>query len=86
MTPMIDIVFQLLIFFVMTFKIAAVEGDPERAYRALVERSGPDDIVLVTGSIFLIGDVLPVVEPTYRVAAAREREAAVQAGMIAGRP
>ena len=27
MTPMIDIVFQLLIFFVMTFKIASVEGD-----------------------------------------------------------
>ena len=63
-----------------------VEEDPERAYRAIVERSGPDDIVLVTGSIFLIGDVLPVVEPRYRVAAARERLAAVQAGMIAGRP
>jgi len=27
MTPMIDIVFQLLVFFVMTFKIAALEGD-----------------------------------------------------------
>jgi biopolymer transport protein ExbD len=27
MTPMIDIVFQLLIFFVMTFKIVAPEGD-----------------------------------------------------------
>lgn len=27
MTPMIDIVFQLLTFFVMTFKIASVEGD-----------------------------------------------------------
>lgn len=27
MTPMIDIVFQLLIFFVMTFKIVEVEGD-----------------------------------------------------------
>ncbi len=27
MTPMIDIVFQLLIFFVMTFKIVAMEGD-----------------------------------------------------------
>ncbi len=27
MTPMIDIVFQLLVFFVMTFKIAAPEGD-----------------------------------------------------------
>ncbi len=27
MTPMIDIVFQLLIFFIMTFKIVEVEGD-----------------------------------------------------------
>ena len=27
MTPMIDIVFQLLIFFIMTFKIVAQEGD-----------------------------------------------------------
>ncbi len=27
MTPMIDIVFQLLVFFIMTFKIAALEGD-----------------------------------------------------------
>ncbi|MBI1247339.1 biopolymer transporter ExbD [bacterium] len=27
MTPMIDIVFQLLVFFIMTFKIVAVEGD-----------------------------------------------------------
>src|SRR4051812_31638798 len=27
MTPMIDIVFQLLTFFVMTFKIATAEGD-----------------------------------------------------------
>jgi biopolymer transport protein ExbD len=27
MTPMIDIVFQLLTFFIMSFKIAAVEGD-----------------------------------------------------------
>ena len=27
MTPMIDIVFQLLVFFIMTFKIVAPEGD-----------------------------------------------------------
>ena len=27
MTPMIDIVFQLLVFFIMTFKIVAQEGD-----------------------------------------------------------
>lgn len=62
-----------------------VDDDPERAYRTLVERSAPDDLVLVTGSIFLVGDVLPVVEPAYRVAAARERQAAVQAEMLRGR-
>ena len=27
MTPMIDVVFQLLVFFIMTFKIVALEGD-----------------------------------------------------------
>lgn len=27
MTPMIDIVFQLLVFFIMTFKVVAMEGD-----------------------------------------------------------
>ena len=27
MTPMIDIVFQLLVFFIMTFKIVSMEGD-----------------------------------------------------------
>ena len=27
MTPMIDIVFQLLVFFIMTFKIVSLEGD-----------------------------------------------------------
>ncbi len=63
-----------------------VDDDPERAYHALVARSASDDIVLVTGSIFLIGDVLPVVEPTYRAAAARERQAAIQAGMLPEQP
>lgn len=29
MTPMIDIVFQLLVFFIMTFKVVAMEGDFE---------------------------------------------------------
>ena len=27
MTPMIDIVFQLLVFFIMTFKVVSMEGD-----------------------------------------------------------
>lgn len=48
MTPMIDIVFQLLIFFIMTFKIVDVEGDfnikmPEaaRESNALTEEQIP---------------------------------------------
>jgi dihydrofolate synthase / folylpolyglutamate synthase len=65
---------------------AAVTGavqvieDPEEAYRALLASSGPDDVVIVTGSLFLIGDVLPSVDPTLVPAAARERAAARLAG------
>jgi dihydrofolate synthase/folylpolyglutamate synthase len=40
-----------------------IRPDPAAAYRELVEASGADDVVLVTGSLFLIGDVLPVVDP-----------------------
>ena len=54
MTPMIDIVFQLLIFFIMTFKIVAQEGDfnikmplsapseglPEEEVRKLLKAAG----------------------------------------------
>ena len=41
MTPMIDIVFQLLVFFVMTFKIVAQEGD----FNIRMPRSAPDEIM-----------------------------------------
>ena len=39
MTPMIDIVFQLLIFFIMTFKIVAPEGD----FNIKMPRDAPSD-------------------------------------------
>ncbi len=38
MTPMIDIVFQLLVFFIMTFKIIAPEGD----FNVKMPRAAPD--------------------------------------------
>jgi dihydrofolate synthase/folylpolyglutamate synthase len=57
-----------------------VEPDPVAAYRALVARSAAADVVLVTGSIFLIGDVLPAVDERWAAAAAREREATRLAG------
>lgn len=44
MTPMIDIVFQLLIFFIMTFKIVAPEGDFNiRMPQVAVSDDLPDD-------------------------------------------
>ncbi len=42
MTPMIDIVFQLLIFFVMTFKIVAPEGDFQIKMPASASEGIPD--------------------------------------------
>ena len=44
MTPMIDIVFQLLIFFVMTFKIAAPEGDFNIKMPAAAKEGEPDPL------------------------------------------
>ncbi len=55
-------------------------GDPLTAYRQLVATSGPDDVVVVAGSLFLVGDLLPVVDPTLAAAAERERAAARLAG------
>lgn len=47
MTPMIDIVFQLLIFFVMTFKIVALEGDFNIKMPATAPQEGaPDEDLL----------------------------------------
>ena len=44
MTPMIDIVFQLLIFFIMTFKIVSLEGDFNIKMPASAPSQGaPDD-------------------------------------------
>ncbi len=57
-----------------------VDEDPVAAYRALVARSAPDDIVVVTGSLFLIGDVLPVADPSLAADAERERAAQQLAG------
>ena len=47
MTPMIDIVFQLLIFFIMTFRIVAQEGDFNIEMPLAAPSEGlPDDIPL----------------------------------------
>src|SRR5688572_9847051 len=43
MTPMIDIVFQLLTFFVMTLKIATAEGDFNIRMPLSAPRAGPPD-------------------------------------------
>ena len=43
MTPMIDIVFQLLIFFIMTFKIVAMEGDFNIKMPSAAPSSGEPD-------------------------------------------
>src|SRR5688500_16450611 len=43
MTPMIDIVFQLLTFFIMTLKIAAAEGDFNIRMPLSAPRAGPPD-------------------------------------------
>ncbi len=49
MTPMIDIVFQLLVFFIMTFKIIAPEGDfsikmPQAAAQGVPQPDAPPPI------------------------------------------
>lgn len=49
MTPMIDIVFQLLVFFIMTFKIVAQEGDFNiRMPAAGVPQSDPTEVETTT--------------------------------------
>ncbi len=57
-----------------------VVPDPDAAFRGLVGASAPGDVVLVTGSLFLVGDVLPIVDPGRRPDADRERAAAKLAG------
>ena len=58
----------------------SVEPDPAAAYRALVAGSAPGDVVLVTGSLFLVGDVLATIDPGLAAEAARERTALRLAG------
>jgi len=58
----------------------AVEPDPRRALAALRARSAPEDVVLVIGSSFLVGEVLPDLDPRWAADAERERTAARLAG------
>ncbi|TMA82157.1 MAG: bifunctional folylpolyglutamate synthase/dihydrofolate synthase [Deltaproteobacteria bacterium] len=53
-----------------------VVADPMHAYEELVARSGRYDVVLVTGSLFLVGDVLAAIDPAVARDAERERAAA----------
>jgi biopolymer transport protein ExbD len=57
MTPMIDIVFQLLAFFVMTFKVASPEGDFNISMpSAAPQAAAPDDLNLPPLKIALKAD------------------------------
>lgn len=57
-----------------------VREDPVAAYRELVATSAADDVVVVAGSLFLVGDLLPVIDPSRAAEAERERAAAHLAG------
>ena len=54
---------------------ARVVADPALAYEDLLGRSRPDDVVLATGSLFLVGDLLAAIDPACAVDAERERAA-----------
>lgn len=57
MTPMIDIVFQLLVFFIMTFKIVAQEGDFNiKMPLAAPNESTPDDSLDVPVRLEILAD------------------------------
>jgi biopolymer transport protein ExbD len=57
MTPMIDIVFQLLVFFIMTFKIVAQEGDFNVKMPLAAPSAGlPDDSLLPPLKLRLLAD------------------------------
>ncbi len=60
----------------------SVVPDPADAYHALVARSAPGDVVLVTGSLFLVGDVLAAIDPALAAEAAREQAAVRLAGRL----
>ncbi len=52
-----------------------VVTDPVVAYEELCARSARDDVVLVTGSLFLVGDLLAALDPALAADAERERAA-----------
>ena len=55
MTPMIDIVFQLLVFFIMTFKIVSQEGDFNiKMPLAAPAQGAPDDLQLPPMKVRLV--------------------------------
>ncbi len=54
---------------------ATVVEDPAAAYAEIVAMSAPADVVLVTGSLFLVGDVLATLDPISAAEATRERAA-----------
>ncbi|MGH7768106.1 MAG: bifunctional folylpolyglutamate synthase/dihydrofolate synthase [Candidatus Binatia bacterium] len=39
---------------------ATVAEDPRQALRGMLQKAGPEDVVLVTGSLYLLGEVRPV--------------------------
>ncbi|MFP6675633.1 MAG: biopolymer transporter ExbD, partial [Pirellulaceae bacterium] len=53
MTPMIDIVFQLLVFFIMTFKIVAQEGDFNIRMPLASEGGAPDESQMPPYKLYL---------------------------------
>ena len=53
MTPMIDIVFQLLVFFIMTFKIVAQEGDFNIRMPLSSEGGAPDESQMPPYKLYL---------------------------------
>ncbi len=56
MTPMIDIVFQLLVFFIMTFKIVAMEGDFNIKMPLAAHQGQPTDIQTVPMRLVMKAD------------------------------
>ncbi len=56
MTPMIDIVFQLLVFFIMTFKIVAQEGDFNVRMPLAAAGGVPDETQLPPMKLYLTAD------------------------------
>ncbi len=56
MTPMIDIVFQLLVFFIMSFKIVAQEGDFNIKMPLAAAGGAPDESLALPLKLYLTAD------------------------------